>query len=118
MTQLVLEEIQSSGKRDVGCLESGDVVVGREPGEGIAIDNKAISRSHGVFTRFKNHWLYKDLGSTNGSWLNGLKLKAAYWRVVRPGDVIADLFDAVRIAQIDHADSGETLEVLAVFTHR
>ncbi len=41
-----------------------------------------------MFLRVRNHWFYKDLGSTNGSWLNGNQLAANTWRLVRPGDYL------------------------------
>lgn len=86
--ELVLEEILSEGSREVGRIAGGQVVVGREPEEGIAIENQAISREHGSFVRIRNHWFYRDLGSTNGSWKNGKIVKAGQMVLVRSGDVM------------------------------
>ncbi len=94
---LVLEEVGSSGIQELGRLEGGETVIGREPDQGLAIDHGAISREHGSFLRVRNHWFYKDLGSTNGSWINGNAVIQGIWQLVRPNDYIqlADL--AVRL---------------------
>lgn len=93
---LRIDQVFDQGPKTIGKLESGEVFVGREPGTatGITVDNTAISRQHGLFLRGRNSWLFKDLGSTNGSWLNGKPLKAGQWRFVRSGDVV-QLADAV-----------------------
>ena len=83
---LILEEVTQQGTRELGRLTNEDVLVGREPEpSGIVIPGKAVSRNHGVFTRLRNHWFYRDLGSTNGSWINGAQLAANQWKIVRPG---------------------------------
>ena len=101
MAALVLEELRPEGRVEIGRLEDGEVVVGREPSEGIAIRNGAISRNHGVFARIREHWFYKDLGSTNGSWHNGTQLKANQWRLVRSGDIVQIADAAIRITTDD-----------------
>ena len=86
---LVIELLGENGRQEVGHLDTGQVTVGREPDDGgIAITNTAISRNHGTFVRYRNHWLYKDLGSTNGSWINGTKVEGGEWKLVRKGDLI------------------------------
>ena len=86
--ELVLEEMGPHGKRVVARLQSGETIIGREPDEGIQIGHTAISRNHGVFVRFRNHWFYKDLGSTNGSWINSNAVPHEVWQLVRPGDYL------------------------------
>lgn len=82
----VLEELSQQGTREIGRLQSGDVAIGREPDEGgIAVNREGVSRNHGVFSSIRDHWLYRDMGSTNGSWLNGQKLVPGEWKLVRPG---------------------------------
>jgi len=86
-TQLKVESVGSKGRRELGVLDSSEVVVGREGSESdLTIPNEAVSSRHGMFLGVRNHWLYRDLGSTNGSWLNGQKLKEDQWKLVRPGD--------------------------------
>ena len=109
---LVLEELKTDGNVVLGRLEDGEVVIGREPSEGIAINNGAISRNHGVFARIRSHWFYKDLGSTNGSWHNGARLNGEQWRLVRPGDIIQVADTAIRLS-FPQSQLNETMVGLA-----
>lgn len=96
--ELILEEILQSGSKLLGKLSGAtEIRVGRDPGEGIKIENTAISREHGSFLRIRNHWFYKDLGSTNGSWRNGQHIKQGQTVLVRPGDVLQFADTPVRI---------------------
>jgi pSer/pThr/pTyr-binding forkhead associated (FHA) protein len=63
----------------------GEVVVGRE-GVDIVIDDPEISRRHAAFRRRENDIELEDLGSLNGTYVNGSKLQAAVR--LSPGDVI------------------------------
>jgi hypothetical protein len=86
--ELVVEEIAASGMRVAGQLTGQEVLIGREPGTGIAIPNGAISRVHAKFFRIRNHWFFQDLGSTNGSWHNGTQVTGDKLRIVRAGDTL------------------------------
>lgn len=117
-TKLVIEEIRKGAEnRVLGSLSEGEVLVGRDPTCGIPLQNTAVSRQHGVFQQFKDHWLYKDLGSTNGSWLNGLPLGEGQWRIVRTGDLmqLADIAVKIGLApgESEERDSSRTLLVFA-----
>ena len=103
---LVLESVGDDGVRPIATLTQGETVIGREPEHGIAIDFGAISREHGQFLRVRNHWFYKDLGSTNGSWLNGDALPPNEWRLVRSNDYLQLADKAVRIRESDEATAG------------
>ena len=57
---------------------SGDAVtIGRGPGNDIMIDNPAISSTHARIFREKDFIVLEDLGSTNGTFVNGEKIKKA-----------------------------------------
>jgi hypothetical protein len=51
-------------------------------------NNRAISRQHVVFTRGKNGTYVKDCNSTNGSWINGIKLQSERQVLLNDGDVL------------------------------
>lgn len=114
MGSLVLEELRSDGKVEIGRLEEGEIVVGREPTDGIAISNTAISRNHGVFARIRDHWFYKDLGSTNGSWHNGAQLRGNQWRLIRSGDIIQMADTAIRVMTEDGRRSETMVGLTAI----
>jgi FHA domain len=95
-------EFAESGEL-LGYIEGAHVYVGREPDHGgLVVPNQAVSRNHGVFIRLRNHWFYKDLGSTNGSWVNDVKTQEGQWKLIRPGDVV-QLADTL----LNIADSNE-----------
>ena len=60
----------------VGTLESNDVVV----------DADGVSRVHAVFERFGDTWFVRDLGSRNGTFVNGGKIIGE--RALHAGDEI------------------------------
>lgn len=65
----------------------GRFTIGREPACDMTLADETVSRWHASFERSGGGWLLADLGSTNGTRLNG-------WRVtgpmpVRPGDMVS-----------------------------
>jgi pSer/pThr/pTyr-binding forkhead associated (FHA) protein len=60
----------------VGTLESNDVVA----------DTDGVSRVHAVFERFGDVWCVRDLGSRNGTFVNGGRIIGE--RVLHSGDEI------------------------------
>jgi len=60
----------------VGTLESNDVVV----------DGEGVSRVHAVFERFGDAWCVRDLGSRNGTFVNGGRILGE--RALHAGDEI------------------------------
>ncbi len=52
----------------------GDVAVGRSPSNDIAIDDRALSLMHCRFHGGEDGEFVTDLGSTNGTWVNGERI--------------------------------------------
>lgn len=106
--QLRVEIIQSGVQQEIGIVQGVQMLIGREPDEGgITVPNQAVSRNHGIFVRLRNHWFYKDLGSTNGSWINGVQAKEGVWKLVRAGDVLQLADAALSLSEdADAAASG------------
>ncbi|MFN3329258.1 MAG: FHA domain-containing protein, partial [Fervidobacterium pennivorans] len=50
---------------------------------------KTVSRSHAMFTEQMHEWYIEDLGSTNGTYLNGEKLEPGRKYKIKNGDMIA-----------------------------
>lgn len=73
--------------------------VGRSKKCSLTLDDERVSGHHGVFHENRGEWSYTDLGSSNGSSLNGrgiaqnkpYTLKDGDWLTV--GDTIIELFD-------------------------
>ncbi|RIL09778.1 MAG: hypothetical protein DCC75_05795 [Proteobacteria bacterium] len=86
---LILYDLRQTPAVEAGRLEGREVVLGREAGlETIVINSTGVSRQHGLFTPIRNHWFYRDMGSTNGSWVNGQPCKKSKWYLIKPGDVV------------------------------
>lgn len=62
------------------------LVVGRTEAVDIALADASVSRRHARFFRRENQWFVEDLGSRNGTVLNGEVVRGA--RALRPGDLI------------------------------
>ncbi|GAA1106087.1 ATP transporter ATP-binding protein/permease [Nocardioides dubius] len=58
------------------------VVVGRERGLPITLTHPDVSRRHVEFRRVGEHWYLVDLGSTNGTWVDGRRIQHEQ---LRPG---------------------------------
>jgi len=76
MDGLVLKEIQLNKER---------MTIGRKPHNDIQIDNLAISGEHAVIVTMLNDSFLEDLGSTNGTFVNGQSVKKHF---LQNGDTI------------------------------
>ena len=71
---------------DKFLLGQGKVVIGRGSDCDITIDNAAISRRHATIEYKNGEYLLFDMGSSNGTFLNGVKIEKP--EVISPGDNI------------------------------
>jgi len=71
---------------DKFLVGQGKVVIGRTPDCDITIDNPAISRKHAAIEYKEEGYLLTDLGSSNGTFLNGEKITGP--TPLKPGDVV------------------------------
>ncbi len=67
-------------------LEGVELVIGREPGVEIQIDSPGVSRRHARLSLQSGQYFLQDLGSSNGTFLNGERLGQA--RPLKHGDQI------------------------------
>ncbi len=87
--QLTIISLESNNNsRQLGILEGERVVIGKECPEGITVDVAGVSRTHGEFLRVRSQYVFCDLGSTNGSWVNGKKVDVNRPVVIRSGDTL------------------------------
>ena len=62
--------------------------LGRTSGNAIQVKHTAVSRHHCVVTRLDGEYFIEDLGSRNGTGMNGAKLAAGEPMLLEPGDTI------------------------------
>ncbi|MBY0504116.1 MAG: SpoIIE family protein phosphatase [Bryobacteraceae bacterium] len=82
-----LEIRLSDGSRQSLALEKDEYSLGRAATNDLSFpDDIGLSRQHLVFERATGGWKARDLGSKNGTLLNGLPLKGS--AMLQPGDLI------------------------------
>jgi pSer/pThr/pTyr-binding forkhead associated (FHA) protein len=60
------------GKGKEFPLTGKEMVIGRDPAADIAIDDPSMSRRHALIFRRRGRFHLRDLGSSNGSYLDGV----------------------------------------------
>ena len=68
-------------------LEGDQITIGRDSANGITINDAEISRRHARLTFQGGKYVLEDLGSTNGTFVNGQRLAGP--RVLKPGEVVS-----------------------------
>ncbi len=76
----VLEIIGSGGKRKHVELGEGEVVLGRTSECGIQLSVENVSREHALIFFRNEEYHIEDLGSTNGVYVNGIKIEKCVLR--------------------------------------
>jgi transcriptional regulator with GAF, ATPase, and Fis domain len=84
------------GAKVVPLPPGASVVIGRSWPADAVVDDRSLSRQHARVTSAREGMTLQDLGSTNGTWLNGNRLgtdvvRIALGDVLRLGDVTAAL---------------------------
>jgi hypothetical protein len=77
-------------RRGLGLPEAGELleahlVIGRSSACQLVLAHDTVSRRHAELRIENGCWLLRDLGSSNGTWVNGRRVVEAE---VRPGDLI------------------------------
>ena len=60
--------------------------IGRAPGSMLRLNHFTVSRTHAQLRSIGDGWKLRDLGSSNGTWVNGSRVTGSVR--VRPGDVV------------------------------
>ena len=82
--RLVMRSGPSAGK--VFPMEKAEMFVGRDLNNDIVINDPEVSRRHARFFIQGNSYVLEDLGSTNGTFINGQRLSSPY--PLRVGETI------------------------------
>ncbi len=65
----------------------GTTTVGRGPDNDLVLSDGFVSSNHAILSLRDGSWWLSDLGSRNGSWVNGEKIAGEVQ--LHPGDVVA-----------------------------
>lgn len=88
-------------------LEGDQIDIGRDSTNEITINDAEISRRHARLTFQGGKYVLEDLGSTNGTFVNGQRLAGP--RVLKAGEVISFGEQIVMIFEAMHFDPGATV---------
>jgi hypothetical protein len=82
--QIVMRTGPTTGK--TYPLEASEITVGRDPSNDIVINDAEVSRKHARLLFQDGSYVLEDLGSTNGTYVNGQRLLGPHR--LRPGDLV------------------------------
>jgi ABC transport system ATP-binding/permease protein len=82
---LVIKEGPSAGK--TYPLEGIEIFIGREPTCTLQIDSPGVSRRHARLLFQNNQYLLEDLGSSNGTFVNGERISKPW--LLKNGDIVS-----------------------------
>ncbi len=54
-------------------IDQDEIIIGRDTGNDIQIDNIAVSREHARIIKGPNYYFIEDMSSKNGTFVNGKK---------------------------------------------
>jgi pSer/pThr/pTyr-binding forkhead associated (FHA) protein len=82
----VVVDVRSPGRAGERLqLQGGTVRIGRAEDNDLVLDDDRVSRHHGQLAARQGRLVYSDLGSTNGSFVNGARVTEI---ALGPGDVL------------------------------
>ncbi len=88
-------------------LESDQLTIGRDAVNGVAINDAEVSRKHARLSFQGGKYVIEDLGSTNGTFVNGQRLSGPV--VLKPGDVVSLGEQIVLMYDAINLDPGATM---------
>lgn len=99
-TVVKIESLAAEEPVEIIKLDGGMVTIGRDPENGIVIDSDSVSRRHCSVFEVNGYWFFRDFDSTNGSWVNGVKVGSQNLRLLRDGDLIILSNFPMRISEV------------------
>ncbi|MDL1911124.1 FHA domain-containing protein [Chloroflexi bacterium CFX6] len=88
-------------------LEGDQLNVGRDSSNDITINDAEVSRRHARLTFQGGKYVLEDLGSTNGTFVNGQRLAGP--RVLKAGEVVSFGEQIVLVFEVTTTDPGATM---------
>ena len=98
--------IKGFNKGEVYPLEADEIIIGRGEENEIVLNIAEVSRTHAILTKAEEGFMIKDLGSTNGTFVDKKKIGGKY--LLKPGDTVM-LGEAIYMTYQADLDPEETL---------
>jgi pSer/pThr/pTyr-binding forkhead associated (FHA) protein len=98
--------IKGFNKGEVYPLEADEISIGRGEENEIVFNIAEVSRTHALLTKVEEGYMLKDLGSTNGTFVDKKQVGGKY--LLKPGDTVM-LGDAIYLTYQADTDPEETL---------
>jgi hypothetical protein len=89
----VVDGARSGLKRGAALALQAETTIGRLPGNSVVLPDETVSSRHALLREVDGRWWIEDLGSTNGTRVNGRLVGET--TVVVPGDLLE--FGGVRL---------------------
>jgi pSer/pThr/pTyr-binding forkhead associated (FHA) protein len=90
-------------------LEGDQLTIGRDSSNGVAVNDPEVSRKHARLSFQGGKYVIDDLGSTNGTFVNGQRIAGPV--VLKPGDVVSLGEQIVLMYDAINMDPGATVAV-------
>ncbi|HDD55058.1 MAG TPA: FHA domain-containing protein [Chloroflexi bacterium] len=87
-------------------LEKDEITIGRGDDNTIVLNIAEVSRAHTALTKVEGGYMIRDLGSTNGTFVDKKEIGGKY--LLKPGDTVM-LGEAIYMTYMAEADPEETL---------
>jgi pSer/pThr/pTyr-binding forkhead associated (FHA) protein len=88
VTVVVRSASPGAGEQPSLTFDGSRIVIGRGQGSDVRLPDPSISTRHATIRAQANEYAIVDEGSTNGTWVGGVKLLPQSPRVVKSGDLI------------------------------
>jgi len=88
---------------------SESTILGRSPSNSIYIKDRNVSRAHCLIRVEKDQCIIEDLGSTNGTFVNGQRVTES---VINPGDQVRVELNVFKLLRFDEEALTETTTLM------
>lgn len=86
---LVAAEKNSEPMNKILLSQTRIITVGRQAGVSLLIDHPSVSRRHAEVAYAEGHYILRDAGSSNGTFVNGVRLTPGSAHLLAPGNVVS-----------------------------
>jgi hypothetical protein len=73
---VVLEPGTSGYRKGMEFVLAGEMSIGRDPSNSIVLNDASVSADHAILLPGSRGWSIQDLGSTNGTYANGVEVES------------------------------------------